>query len=369
MASTSLPRKRVRGFTLIELLVVIAIIGVLIALLLPAVQAAREAARRAQCTNNLKQLGIAAHNYLDKWQALPAGYDWSPLSGALAGFVGTGHGLFPPLAPEIEQTGLFNSWNMEWNIFYPANLTVHRIGISTLWCPSDGTINRIQDIGVDFGWEPISPPERGLMAYSSYGGVGGPWTNNTRAHTSPHPTYGEVKANSLGLFSAASDTRLAEISDGTSNTMMFGEHAHSLLSTDNQSFWHWWTSGNWGDTLMTTMYPLNPHKKTADTFAGNNASVFILSFSSRHPGGANFCFADGSVRFLKDSIDSWAIAPSSDPANVAALPVGVTAQQLDCPRPSAVWDTVYVIAPGAKVGVYQALSTKGSGEVISADSY
>jgi prepilin-type N-terminal cleavage/methylation domain-containing protein/prepilin-type processing-associated H-X9-DG protein len=366
MVSIPSPRKKTRGFTLIELLVVIAIIGVLIALLLPAVQAAREAARRAQCTNNLKQLGIATHNYLDKWQALPHGYNWMRLSGPLSGYVGSGEGIFPHIAPELEQGNVFNAINWDFNAFYNENLTMHRIGVSTLWCPSDGTVDRVRDIG-PFGWFPLPTGERGLMAYSSYGGCGGTWTNNTYSLTNPfltRPSHSAVKANALGLFSAASDVRLAEITDGTSNTMMFGEHAHSLLSADDQPWWHWWTSGNWGDTLLTTMYPLNPHKKTGDGAAGNNATVFIQSFSSRHPGGANFCFADGSVRFLKDSIDTWPINNTVTPP----MPVGVT-KTLTPGGTSVTWDSIFVIAPGSKIGVYQALSTKSNGEVISSDSY
>jgi len=348
-----------RGFTLIELLVVIAIIGVLIALLLPAVQAAREAARRAQCTNNLKQLGIASHNYLDRWQALPSGYRWDPLSGAYAGYVGTGHGLFPPLMSEMEQSNVFNAINFNFNIFYNPNLTIHKIGVNSLWCPSDATISTIRTIPSDFGWEPVPAGVPALMAYTSYAGNGGPWTNNCYPTRS---TYGTVKANSKGMFSCFSDVRLAEVTDGTSNTILFGEHGHALLDEASQSDWHWWTSGNWGDTLITTMYPLNPHRKVGNFAAGNNASVFIASFSSLHPGGANFGFADGSVRFLKDSIESWQIDASTQ------LPIGVT-KTLAPNGSSATWDTIYVIQPGARVGIFQQLSTRNGGEVVSADAF
>ncbi len=348
-----------RGFTLIELLVVIAIIGVLIALLLPAVQSAREAARRAQCTNNLKQLGLAAHNYLDRWQTLPPGYRWDPLTGQYQGYVGTGHGVFPPLMPEMEQMQVYNAINFNLNIFYNANLTAHAIGVNSLWCPSDGTISTIQTLDPNSFYETVNPPQQARMAYTSYCASGGPWTNNCYVTRS---TYGQVSANELGLFSCFSQTRLADITDGTSNTMMFGEHAHGLLSQSDQTSWHWWTSGNWGDTLCTTMYPLNPHRKLSNGAAGLNASIFIVSFSSFHPGGANFCFADGSVKFLKDSIDAWQYNSQT------GLPVGVT-QTLASGGSSTFWDSIYQIQLGAKVGVYQQLSTKNLGEVISAAAY
>ena len=349
--------RRARGFTLIELLVVISIIGVLVSLLLPAVQSAREAARRAQCVNNLKQLGLASHNYLDKWNALPSGYRWDPLTGSLAGYVGTGHGFIPPLLSEMEQTSVMNSWNMSVNMFYNENLTVWGVAINTLWCPSDGKINQVKTLPNYIGYFSDPPGQSGKMAYSSYGGNGGLWTNNCYAKRS---TYGQVLANEMGMFGCFTQTRLQDVTDGTSNTMLFGEHAHGTFSPSDQDGWNWWISGNWGDTLNTTMFPLNPLRKIKDEAGGLNATAFIVAFSSFHPGGGNFCFADGSVKFIKDSINTWQINSQTQ------LPVGVTATTVGS---SAFWDTVYVIAPGARMGVYQQLSTKNGNEVISAGDY
>jgi len=170
--------------------------------------------------------------------------------------------------------------------------------------------------------------------------------------------------------------RIADITDGTSNTFAFGERAHGLLPDGVIHDWQWWTSGNYGDTLFNTLHPVNPHRKiknwvnpnSASNYPGNTTtadplgtsyntsclgggdSSWVNSASSFHPGGANFCFSDGSVRFIKDSIDSWQIG--------ACLPTGVTRT-----------NGIYTIAPGSKVGVYQALSTRNGGEVISSDAY
>jgi prepilin-type N-terminal cleavage/methylation domain-containing protein len=139
---------RHRGFTLIELLVVIAIIGVLIALLLPAVQAAREASRRAQCTNNLKQLGLALQGYVDAHGVMPLGsFKMSPPgdSGPGAGDHCVDRhegGVFIALLPFLEQGALFNAFNSSVHYETAPNSTVNGTGLSVLWCPSDGLVSR-----------------------------------------------------------------------------------------------------------------------------------------------------------------------------------------------------------------------------------
>ena len=158
------------GFTLIELLVVIAIIAVLISLLLPAVQSAREAARRAQCVNNLKQLVLAAHNYESANQAFPmgdsVGRNWQG-----GGLIRQNFGHFVALTQYYEQGAIFNALNSSVMIYQYPNSTVSGIGLSILWCPSDGVITGLRYPGMPGdGWDCSPIP----MTFSSYAGNLGP---------------------------------------------------------------------------------------------------------------------------------------------------------------------------------------------------
>jgi prepilin-type N-terminal cleavage/methylation domain-containing protein len=140
MKTETRPMKR-PGFTLIELLVVIAIIAVLIGLLLPAVQMAREAARRAHCTNNLKQLTLALHNYADVNGVLPMGYAIQPCE-VFPSLICISHGPFVALLPHLEQQPLYNAVNFDRSIYLSPNTTIFATGVKALWCPSDYTIDQ-----------------------------------------------------------------------------------------------------------------------------------------------------------------------------------------------------------------------------------
>lgn len=350
-----------RGFTLIELLVVIAIIAVLIGLLLPAVQAAREAARRAQCVNNMKQLGLATHNYLAAGDTFPLGMQWQRYNTGCG--ISTSISIFPALLNFAEQQSLFNATNFSVNAFLAENWTVSKVGTSTLWCPSDGDIIKTQSLPADDFFS-VPAGQSPLMSYTSYAGNTGTWSQTA---VPPDGTFGTCKyrngslwgskiGNMNGIFYLGSSVRLADIIDGTSNTLLFGERSHSMLvRTQGQAYaneWHWWTSGNYGDTLFLSLYPINPDKKVkfSTIGGGGNGSTFAGAASSNHPGGANFCMADGSVRFLKDTINSW---PSNQntgiPTNVFQDSSGL-----------------YYVNPPS--GVYQSLSTRNGNEVISSDA-
>jgi prepilin-type N-terminal cleavage/methylation domain-containing protein/prepilin-type processing-associated H-X9-DG protein len=360
-------RSRRSGFTLIELLVVIAIIAVLISLLLPAVQSAREAARRAQCVNNLKQLGLAAANYESAMGAYPPGLYWSVLTGTYAGFVGTNCGPLVLLTPQMEQTQVYNTINFMENIYYPANLTCHAIAINSLICPSDD--KEIRTLDPNSFFEPVPGGPR--MAYSSYAGMVGPWIANTWSipglGSGQRATHGQAKSNQMGMFNVCSDVRISQVSDGTSNTILFGEHTSVPLTAAAKRDWHWWTSGNHGDTLISSMFPPNPQRKIS---GGGGAQAFIFSASSMHPGGANFAFVDGSVKFIKDTIQS---STPFEPLTTAGInPIQSTIAGWIRPvstGASTTWDQTFAPIPGVQFGVFQALTTRNGGEVISADAY
>ncbi len=368
-------KKRGAGFTLIELLVVISIIAVLISLLLPAVQAAREAARRAQCTNNLKQIGLAVHNYVSANDVFPWGcyrqHNINDGSGG-TGYPYTSGGSLVPLLPFCEQLPVYNSINFNYNIFGAGNTTAVGTSLNYLHCPSDPSIEtKILNPG---GSGNVDGGDM-TMCYSSYGGNAGTWFQLPR-FSWPASEFSAAINNQNGVilyigydspaiiagtvYSGLSRPclKLAGVTDGTSNTLMYSERAHGMLSQADQACWNWWCSGNFGDTTFCTMYPINPFRKDANNgtigTVGGSSDTFVSAASSFHPGGANFAFCDGSVRFLKDTISCWPINPAT------SLPNGVT---LD----SAGY--VYQIAPRTVLGVYQQLSTAAGGEVVSSDSY
>jgi prepilin-type N-terminal cleavage/methylation domain-containing protein/prepilin-type processing-associated H-X9-DG protein len=335
-----LPAPCRNGFTLIELLVVIFIIGVLISLLLPAVQMAREAARRVRCTNNLKELTLALHNYTDVNGVLPMGYanqwcEWIPDAMCLS------FGPFVALLPQLEQQPLFNAMNFERNLYNSPNTTIFATSIGTLWCPSDPTID--SPVTHDLA-ETVS----NQIYLTNYGACTGTWFNYGR---NPERT-----AQNNGLFWGASSVGFAQVTDGLSCTIALGERAHGLLTESSASCWSWWADGDIGDTLFSALYPINPHKVIKDgSLPFTDSLYWASSASSLHPGGANFAMLDGSVRFLKESINCWSIDPATN------LPPGLT--QGGNPVLYS-WNPTVL-----RWGVFQKLATRKFDDLVSAGDY
>jgi prepilin-type processing-associated H-X9-DG protein len=358
-------------------LVVIAIIAVLIALLLPAVQSAREAARRAQCTNNLKQIGLATHNYISANNVFPQGIQYQINTVFPPGsWCYTSGSWFVAMSQFFEQANIYNTVNFNYNMYDQPNTTASGIGVNLLWCPSDPVI-----VNLNFTY-PANTVVQGVpltMYYTSYAANAGsflqyvgltgnfPQANFTCQFGTAFPA-----TQSNGVIYMLSNVSMAGVTDGTSNTILASERAHGRFPQQDLYCWNWWTSGNYGDTMFTAYYPINPFNKIVDFCClDSGPDAYVASASSFHPGGANFGFADGSVRFLKDSIQSWQIQSTGGTqtqwqgsnlvvASGNGYPVGVSRD----PKTFA-----YIFTPGMQVGVYQALATRNGGEVVSADQY
>ncbi len=352
-----------RGFTLIELLVVIAIIAVLIALLLPAVQAAREAARRSQCVNNMKQLGLAAANYVSANNAYPMGMNQQPgqlFGGAPYG----GSTCFVAMLPQMEQQALASSYNYSCASYDFQNRTALATGLNILWCPSDPTISGGQPasnqatFGSTFGTSQT-------VYRSSYSGCAGIWP--TSAFPTPNPMSGSAvsaaQVNCTGVFNYQKSNPIANILDGTSNTIAFGEIGNGYIPIANgrYGFNIWSYAGlNPGESgWFGTMYGINPQKRApiTQTFYtsvyNNGVSMLAMSAASFHSGGANHGMADGSVRFIKDTIASFNPGSNNPPNGMYY----------------SGYNTYALSGSVIPTPVYQALSTATGGEVISADQY
>jgi len=299
------PQRRSRGFTLIELLVAIAIIAILIALLLPAVQQAREAARRVQCRNHLKQFGLALHNYHDNHQVFPPGLTQTNIAGRFQGVT-----FFVPLLPYLDQAPAYARWNFQQlanNAVGPSAPSAQAVPVFR--CPTEPVDTQVVTLSGAATFD-------GDYAVTSYAG-----NHGTRSY---HPN--SCVADGI-FFSTGAASRpqalqrpvgLRDVVDGTSSTLMIGEKYHvdanfdgipsfrrSNLLLRQWCLWGW--LGNFeglGHVTASAQMPLNYRTPAAavgaSTFAFTDAQ--LNAWGSGHIGGVHFLLADGSVRFLGDSL-------------------------------------------------------------------
>jgi prepilin-type N-terminal cleavage/methylation domain-containing protein/prepilin-type processing-associated H-X9-DG protein len=270
---------RRRAFTLIELSIVIVIIAILIALLLPAIQSAREQARRTQCINNLLQLGIAMGNYSSTHSVLPPGVvnQTSPVVDLPSGY----HFSWTvQILPYLDQRNLYRHFDINTSVYAASNETLRGTVVATFLCPSS----------------PRAPSS------SSYAGC-------------HHDVEAPIAEDNHGVLFLNSHVALDDIADGTASTILIGE------SREPDPYELGWASGT-SATLRNTGHPISDPRSTLSLFKNlSNLSVderiaaansmmeegkfpieFVGGFSSFHPHGANFLFCDGTVRFLKQSV-------------------------------------------------------------------
>lgn len=297
------------GFTLVELLVVIAIIGVLVALLLPAVQAAREAARRSQCSNNLKQIALALQNYESAKRMLPPGRLGCDGSGP-ANLCGTqtdaqrsGMSGFVLLLPYLEGNALFALYDPAVPVWprtsvwwTPNNLQLIAARPGVMICPTDESEPYSENTLIDPGASVYRIPADAKAAVGSYAFVTG--SIGTANAQKPNGEPGEPKFNNTGLFYYAVTHKFAQCIDGLSNTMVVGE----VIDGHTQNSSNIWTrAARFMDGQRATDNPLNtrPGDPVASTQYGLRVNG---AFASRHPAGCQFAFGDGRVQFLTETI-------------------------------------------------------------------
>lgn len=335
--------KRRQGFTLIELLVVIAIIAILIALLLPAVQQAREAARRTQCKNNLKQIGIALHNYHDTHKQFPPGVINSGDSGATGAnrpySCALNHTGWTMLLPMLDQAPLYNQWDPN----EPSSMAAEngiplcgtgdyqknqnilgKVMLPALLCPSD---NAADPLIYSHGQSHYNRPSPGV-GISNYvfcsGLHGGGYTQWSRYGRSTTTTLDGRTIRYRGAFGGNKSAGIRDMRDGSSNVLMVAESQNQHLSnayTPN-AFWYSRTA-IFGRAIANnatnhSRYCINCDSQWVSWGGANRVYPYAWVFSSQHEGGIQGVMGDGSVRFISENIDgsTWQIINAIDSGEV-----------------------------------------------------
>ncbi len=259
--------KQHKAFTLVELLVVIAIIGILVALLLPAIQAAREAARRIQCSNNLTQLALAVQNYEMAYRVYPPGTvdEKGPIVDKAEGYH---HNWLSHLLPYMEQKNTYNHIDFSVGVYDEKNAEVRDVRVDTHLCPSnpDGS--------------------RGVVV-----------THYAGCH---HDLDQPIDVDNHGVFFLNSEVRYPDISDGTTHTIFIGE---KICDLNKDLGWMSGTSSTLRNTGETVNAALDRLRQAGSTQPAPSGGVIVGGFGSYHPGGALFAFGDGHVTLLADTVE------------------------------------------------------------------
>jgi len=331
-----LMRSRWAAFTLVELLVVIAIIGILVALLLPAVQAAREAARRMQCSNQLRQLALAVHNYHTAHGTMPSGSYCHTNDGAACGSIYGCHNWFTSMLPYVEQTALYDKLDFEKRTHEEPNasLILDHV-VPGMKCPSDSAPalqghGRFASSSCPSGVHiagPLSDDSRTMGQW--YAPSGGPVAPSNGTCMIPETAeglnclsknQGYADHGTPGMFTSGWVTyTFDDCRDGLSNTFLLGEQLPAYCK-DQMLFHSHYIVG-------TTNIPPNQHKSMdcqpfpSDWLAGN-CHLWMLGFKSHHPGGLHMAMADGSIHHISETIDydTWVYLGHRSDGQVASLP-------------------------------------------------
>jgi prepilin-type N-terminal cleavage/methylation domain-containing protein/prepilin-type processing-associated H-X9-DG protein len=288
--------KRIRAFTLIELLVVIAIIGILVAMLLPAVQAAREAARRMSCSNNLKQVGLALHNYHGVYKTFPRARNPWPLV----------HSSLARLLPYCEQENVHNLVDYSTPLSSPQNVAASQIAIEFLICPSDGARGRVPTLP-DAGSNYVANNGTGLIGFGLIASGDGVFTQMNLGFNDLLDGSSQTAAFSESLLGRGTTSSGPTPSDARLEVLEVPGGSDPTPAACNAGSGTWsglrggkWIDGHYGNTLYNHYYVPNPPQWDCGNGSHNKG---LSTARSYHPGGVNLLLCDGSVRLIANTIE------------------------------------------------------------------